>query len=366
LMDAQEVKERIAAFERAYYSQLRKAMARYPAIPDAFPYWFKGNNRIEITLARDGVIVVHVDAERDSFEFHYRLQQTVYDVMNAADEIPSVEITYPEDEEPMSIKAAAGFFELLSGEHIPAHEYVGWKVLEVIPKSRIEDRSQDNARERAEADIATFVNARLMGIDFLGSAANPQTFEETRDSVEQTRDKVIAELEAAINEFERVLDLEPAEEVVQIYLSTKRNKILLDPSAENITPKVKLGAEYVPDFVIQAAEGEYVLVEIERPGLPLLTKEGRLRAELTHAQQQVKDWFEWISRHSEYARSILPGIIEPKGWVIMGRRSSIPPEHRHVLARESAESRRITTQTYDDLLDRAKQNLSNLRKMVEP
>jgi len=95
----------------------------------------------------------------------------------------------------------------------------------------------------------------------------------------------------------------------------------------------------------------------------VLTKKGRPRAELTHAQQQVKDWFEWITRNREDARSIMPGISEPKGWVIMGRRSSIPPEHRHVLARESAESRRIMTQTYDDLLDRAKQHLENLRSL---
>jgi hypothetical protein len=75
----------------------------------------------------------------------------------------------------------------------------------------------------------------------------------------------------------------------------------------------------------------------------------------------VKDWFEWIGEDLEYARSKMPGIKEPKGRVIMGRRSSIAPEHRHVLARENVESRRITTQTYDDLIDRAKQPLNNLR-----
>ena len=127
--------------------------------------------------------------------------------------------------------------------------------------------------------------------------------------------------------------------------------------------QVKLGSEYVPDFVIQAAEGQYVLVEIERPALPLLTDKGIPRAELVHAQQQVKDWFDWIGRHGEYARSVLPGISEPEGWVVMGRRGSIPAQHRNVLARENAESRRLTTKTYDDLLDRAKQHLDNLRDL---
>lgn len=179
----------------------------------------------------------------------------------------------------------------------------------------------------------------------------------------QQQDRVIAELEAAIGEFEKVLAREPAEEVVQAYLTIKRNQILLDPSAVAITPKVKFGAELIPDFVIEASREQYVLVEIERPALPILTAQGRTRSELTHAQQQVKDWFDWVSQHSEYARSLLPGISEPQGWVIMGRRSSIPDEHKHVLTRENAESRRITTNVYDDLLDRAKQHLENLRRL---
>ncbi len=347
-MEAQEVRERIEAFERMYYAHLGKAMARYPTISDEFPYFLKGCNRIIATLGSDGVIIVHEDASENSFCFYDRSHLRVYDLIV---EVPSVGMTYPEDEEPESCKFAGPEWMMETGEYVRGDKEFGWKVVEIEPRSRLNILNEERARDLAESDIATFVNAHLMGIE--------------KGPPEITRDRVIAELETAINEFERVLDREPAEEIIQIYLSTHRNRILLDPSAVNITPKVKLGSEYVPDFVIQAAGDEYVLVEIERPNLPLLTKEGRLRSELTHAQQQVKDWFDWIDRHGEYARSIMPGIIEPKGWVIMGRRSSILPQHKHILARESAESRRITTQTYDDLLDRAKQNLSNLRKLLE-
>lgn len=179
---------------------------------------------------------------------------------------------------------------------------------------------------------------------------------------QQQQDRVIAELEFAIKEFEEVLEAQANDEkMIQLFLEAKRNRILLDPSALSIKPHVKFGAEYVPDFVIEVAEEQYVLVEIERPALALLTEKGRPRVELTHARQQVEDWFEWISRYSEYARVLLPGISEPKGWVVMGRRSSIPAEHINVLARGNAESRRMTTLTYDDLLDRAKQHLENLR-----
>jgi hypothetical protein len=153
------------------------------------------------------------------------------------------------------------------------------------------------------------------------------------------------------------------EKAIQLFLQARRNPILLDPSANVIMSKVKLGSEYELDFVLQVAEGQYTIVELKQPVFPVLTKEGKLRAEVTAAQQQVKGYFDWISRHGEYARSILPGISEPQGWVVLGRRSSIPDEYGHVLARENAESRRITTMNYDDLLDRAKQHLANLRRM---
>ncbi len=54
------------------------------------------------------------------------------------------------------------------------------------------------------------------------------------------------------------MDSEPGEEEVQRYLSEDRNKVLLHPEAVNVFPKVRLGAEYVPDFVIELPQRRYV------------------------------------------------------------------------------------------------------------
>ena len=70
-----------------------------------------------------------------------------------------------------------------------------------------------------------------------------------------------------------------------------------------------------------------------------------------------------ISEHPHEARETLPGIREPQGWVVIGRRSSMTEHQQTVLERRNARHQNITIMTYDDLLDRAKQHLANLRNM---
>ncbi len=180
---------------------------------------------------------------------------------------------------------------------------------------------------------------------------------------QETRDRIIRELEDAISEFEQLLNSDPDEERVQLYLSLDRNKILLEPSAENIIPKLGLGSEYVTDFVIQMPQQRYILVEIEKPGHLVLTRKGRVTAKVTDAQQQVEDWLNWVRDYPSYAQSIMPGISEPRGWVIIGRREDMSLNNRRVLTGRNANLQRINLMTFDDLLDRARQHLENLRKL---
>lgn len=349
------LEQRLRRFYETYYSELRQRMSRYPAASEIFPYYLKGYRRIVATMTKDGLVVVHYPAAQDSLEFTVDTSRRVGDLTE------DLYIEYPngykavlfgrDPENPE--KDFDGAFETTGIEikyngQIIRPDYVR---LDVAATHTLDEdlHDENKARQDAERNAQLAADAFLMGLQ--------------KVPPDQQRDQVIAELEAAIDQFEQVMARDPHERVIQEYLTIKRNQILLDPSALSITPHVYLRNDHEIDFAIQEAEGKYVLVEIERSGLPVLTKDGRPRAELTHAQRQVKDWFEWIAEDLEYARSQMPGISEPKGRVIMGRRSSIAPEHRRVLARENAESRRITTQTYDDLIDRAKQHLNNLRGM---
>jgi hypothetical protein len=351
------LEQRLRRFYEVYYSELRRRMSRYPLASEIFPYYLKGFRRIVATLTKDGLVAVHYPAEHDSFELRVVPERRVTDITtdDLAIEYPTGHkaVLFGRDPENPEKDFDGAFqstgIELTYNGQIIRPDYVR---LDAAATHTLDDEdlySEGKALEDAQKDAVLAADAYLMGLE--------------KVPPNQQEGRVIAELEAAIDEFEQVVARDPHESVIQQYLTIKRNQILLDPSALSITPKVYLRNDHEIDFVVQEAEGQYVLVEIERSGLPVLTKKGRPRAELTHAQQQVKDWFEWIAENREYARSKMPGISEPKGWVIMGRRSSIRPEHKHVLARESAESQRITTQTYDDLLDRAKQHLDNLRKL---
>ncbi len=220
--------------------------------------------------------------------------------------------------------------------------------MEAVNNRMISSWTEQLGRAEAKNVVLTLVNAHLMGL--------------ARVPPQEVRERVIAELEAAVDGFAELLDSDPREERVQQYLSLKRNKILLEPSAVSITPKVELGSEYVTDFVIELPERKYVLVEIEQPGHSVFTQSGRVTAKVTDAQQQVEDWFNWIRDHSAYAREqILPGLREPEGWVILGRRHTMSDRDRRALAGRNANLQRITIMTFDDVLDRARQHLQNLR-----
>jgi hypothetical protein len=347
------LEQRLRRFYDAYYSELRQRMSRYPVASEIFPYYLTGSRQIVATLTKDGLVATHWSANRDSFEFKVSPDQRVTDITEErAIVYPNgyKAVPFPRDrDDPGRDFDGAITLKTFEARYNDQIIRPDWVRLDVAGLHNLNEElhNEEKGREEATKDVLLAADAYLMGLEHIPP--------------DQKQQRVIDELEIAIDDFERVVSREPDERVIQEYLTIRRNQILLDPSALSVRPKVQLGSEYEIDFVVQVAEDQYVLVEIERSGLPVLTDRGRPRAELTHAQQQVKDWFDWIGRHGEYARSIMPGISEPKGWVIMGRRNSIPPEHRHVLARESAESRRITTQTYDDLLDRAKQHLQNLR-----
>lgn len=86
-------------------------------------------------------------------------------------------------------------------------------------------------------------------------------------------------------EYRKVLKSSKREEEVQQFLA--KNPALLAPDVVRVHPKVKLGAEYVTDFVLEYPEGgyrpRYLLVEIEKPGQKPFTKKDAQSNRLTHA-----------------------------------------------------------------------------------
>jgi hypothetical protein len=153
----------------------------------------------------------------------------------------------------------------------------GWVRLDVAGAHNLDGElySEERARDEAVKDILLAANAFLMGLE----KRPPDTRE----------DRVLAGIEAAINEFERLLASDPDEPKLQMFLGLPRNKILLDPIAKAVTPEVRLGSEHKVDFVLELPQQRHVLVEIERPRDRLYTKDGDPAGRHKHGQQQIMD-----------------------------------------------------------------------------
>lgn len=333
-------------------------MSQYPAAPEIFPYHLMGARHIVTILTKDGLAATHYPAEYDSFEFRVSQDQRVTDITaeraiifpngSRAEIFPS-DPEHPDKDFDGAITAMAVEAEY-NGEIIRP-DYVRLDVAATHTLNE-EFHNEEKARKDATRDVLVSASAYLMGL--------------AQVPLNQKQDRVIAEFEAAINEFETLLTSDPEESRLQIYLGIPRNKILLDPSAEAVTPEVKLGSEYRVDFVVELPQQRRMLVEIERPRDRLYTKEGDPADRHKHGQQQIMNWIDWLDENKDYARKNIPALLnvkEPEYRLIVGLRRNTSEKHQRSLTRKNVELHRIETITFDDLLDRAKQYLDNLRKL---
>jgi len=180
-----------------------------------------------------------------------------------------------------------------------------------------------------------------------------------------SKEDTLVSYERVLDVYERLLKYATAESELQEFF--KKNPIVLEPCAEWIKPKYNIDSQYIPDFVIKQANN-YVLVEIEGPTDKLyIQSSGNQRAEsavLRQAIVQTEEWQGWIRDHLSAARERLPGISSPEAWVLIGRKSSLDVKDLRRLreSNETSRGKRIV-KTYDDLLERGRVYLSNLRKL---
>jgi hypothetical protein len=131
------------------------------------------------------------------------------------------------------------------------------------------------------------------------------------------------------------------------------NSVALDAYGSGLMSEVNLGRKYSVDLIIQyrTHDRQILLVELERANWPIFTKNGRLRAPVTHAIQQVEDWLRWWHEHPDKIPKGLDGSIPPQGLVVIGRNKDLGSDDRKRLLHLN-NNRRVKVITYDDLLDR--------------
>jgi hypothetical protein len=145
-----------------------------------------------------------------------------------------------------------------------------------------------------------------------------------------------------------------------------QNPTALDVYGGEVLSEVSLGGQYRIDLVLQyrTAERKIALVELESPRKPLFTKSGRLRAEITHAIQQVEDWLRWWKEHPAEVPGSLDSAVTPSGMVIVGRKSGLSEDEIRRIVHLN-ETRDVKLLTYDDLLDRLEAMIASVESVYE-
>lgn len=158
-------------------------------------------------------------------------------------------------------------------------------------------------------------------------------------------------LESVLREFATLLDEEPGEERVQKYM--EGNQVLLWPFAPQRIFFKPVILNFKADFGIVNQKGELVLVEIEKPGKRIMTKEGGVSAELQHAIGQVYDWMRTLTEHRNAvldSMGLMPRDVSAiRGAVVMGRDAHHTSEQLYKF-RLVPQWQNLDFMTYDDLI----------------
>ncbi len=121
--------------------------------------------------------------------------------------------------------------------------------------------------------------------------------------------------------------------------------------SKKIMFKPPILTKHFADFAVLKARDELVLVEIEKPHLKMLKKDGGSTAELEHAFHQVRTWKQVLDDHRVAALEAIglkfSEVAKVKGVVVAGRK---PSDEKKLRMLRSLSNSDIELFTYDDLL----------------
>lgn len=182
-----------------------------------------------------------------------------------------------------------------------------------------------------------------------------------------------------VDALQAALDSATRESDMQTYLEAHPHMLIQHLGGGHgrwVIPQKRLGAEFVPDFVIGQRDSmgfEWQIVELESPIARLFTKKGDPTQALTHAIRQITDWRTWLTPNQGYAarpreKSGL-GLTDisnrAPGLIIIGRRSSLDAA-THERRRQMCAQTQIAIHTYDWLMSAARGRLGSLERSQRP
>jgi hypothetical protein len=82
----------------------------------------------------------------------------------------------------------------------------------------------------------------------------------------------------------------------------EENPDFLSLQIVRVFSKKSFAGEQIPDLVLLLNNGHYVVIELEKPVFKLYTQDGNPTRELSHAEQQVRDYLSWALEEKEFLR----------------------------------------------------------------
>ena len=140
----------------------------------------------------------------------------------------------------------------------------------------------------------------------------------------------------------------------------EKHPLLLDQRAFQVWAKPDFHGRLEPDFLIRANDNSYMIVEIETPGKLLITQQGQLSAQATHAVRQVLEYQEYLRTHISAASETFPNFSPPTGLVVIGREASLDTGQKAALVTENRSRSDIRIVGFDTLSTAAEAVTSNV------
>jgi len=205
---------------------------------------------------------------------------------------------------------------------------------------------------------AAFVDPAINVLKVAAEVVQKQEIELAR-----TEKKDLEEYEKRISEYRSLLGKNAEESEFQTFF--EKNPVFLESRFKSSFPKKSLGGERIPDFILLLHDLSYLVVEIEKPALKLFNQNGDPRAELTHAQQQVRNYLKWVVEDKEYLKTRgFPNLTADnvRGLVVIGKDSDMTEEEKTKLESLNAEVRsKYEIKTFDRILLANESVLANLK-----
>jgi hypothetical protein len=224
------------------------------------------------------------------------------------------------------------------------------------------DQITIKARKDDVSDAATEFRQQAENMAALRRTRSAWSSAKRQDLSEFIVEKMVTEDD--IVELEAVITAAEDERPIQKFLEENRHLLteLLGGHDRVCLPQKKLGAEYVPDFIIGDADSlgiRWVLIELETPKSGIyLTDGSQFDEKARKGVSQIAEWRNWLAPNIGYARRRRAdnglGLFDirekSEAIVLVGRRSQMP-KTKDAQRFEFRLSNNIQIHTYDWLLD---------------